>query len=95
MNANACTLRGAQLLGAVLAGSRNSQDAAELGRGKLFAIEVHGSKGGWKKNFLRAFKRFVIFGGFTDVRGCFPMAKMFLLFRLMAAAIPSQVFRPH
>lgn len=86
---------GACLLGAVLGELQNSQDMAKPGMGKLFAIKVHGSKESWKKNFLQAFKRFVTFWGFTEVKGCFPMSGIFLLFRLMASVIPSEVFPPH
>lgn len=53
---------------------------------------MHDIEVSWKKNFLRAFERFVMFGVFTEVRGCFPTAETFLLFRLTAVAMPSEFF---
>lgn len=98
VGANTCTLLvpscGAWLLGAVLAEPQNSQDMAEPGMGKLFAVKVLGNKWSWKK-ILQAFKRFVTFWGFTEVIRCFPMSGIFLLFRLMALVIPSEIFPPH
>lgn len=76
-------------------GGDHKTPRTEPGMGKLFAIKVHGSKGTWKKNFLQAFKRFVTFWGFTEVKCCFPTSGIFLLFRLMASVIPSEVFPPH
>jgi len=73
---------------------QNSQDTAELEGGKLLVAEVYSSKGSCRKNILSAFERFVIFWGFTEVRGCFPTAETFLLFRLTAAVILSEVFPP-
>lgn len=53
VDANTCTLLvpscGSWLLGAVLGEPQNSQDMAEPGMGKLFAIKEHGNKGSWKK----------------------------------------------
>lgn len=59
-----------------------------------FVIQVHDIEVSWKKNLLRAFKRLVMFEVFTEVRGCFPMAETFLLFRLTAVAMPSEFFSP-